>query len=165
MGLKLLSIMTLCLIVASNVMPQRKVDGQKIRRNLATYDKAGPYNFHNELHPRDADKLLGELRDFLWKHWRERRLGLVTATFYTIEGDSTKSRYFVESDTKGIWHIRVHSESIISALLPKGKQPRREITTNDYDEVDRVELQARARLILYRYQTMRCDNLKCSSSA
>jgi hypothetical protein len=137
MRVKLLSIITLSLILQPNFMMHCKSAGQKIRRDLASYDKAGPYEFDNELHPRDADKLLGELREFLWKHWRERRLALITATFYTIEGDPTKSRYFVESDAKGIWRVRVDSESTISALLPKGKRPRH-VSTQD-DNVDRIE--------------------------
>jgi hypothetical protein len=139
MALKLLSVMTLLLILSPNLLAQCNTPGRKIRRDLASYEKAGPYNFDNELHPRDADKLLVELRGFLWKHWRERRLGLVAATFYTIEGDPTNSCYFVESDSKGVWWVRVDSKSTISALLPKGKRPRHESAHDQYDEVDRVE--------------------------
>jgi len=139
MRVKFLSFIMLCLILHPSFMMQCNSAGQKIRRDLASYDKAGPYEFDNELHPRDSDKLLGELREFLWNHWRERRLGLVTATFYTIEGDPTKTSYFVESDAEGVWRVRVDSDSTISALLPKGKKPRREITHDDYDNVERVE--------------------------
>jgi hypothetical protein len=138
MRIKLLPIV-FCLILQPNFMVQAKSIGQKIRRNLANYEQAGPYDFDNELHPRDADKLLGELRGFLWKRWRERRLALVTATFYTIEGDPTKSLYFIESDARGTWWVRIDSESTISVLLPKSKRPKHKSTHDDYDSIDRVE--------------------------
>jgi hypothetical protein len=139
MSVKLVLVFTFCLIVQSGTAMQRKSPGQAVRRDRVNYDKAGPFEFDNDLHPRDADRLLGEIRDFLWKHWKDRQPGLVTATFYTIEGDPTKSLYFVESDARGRWLIRVNSDSTISALLPKGKRPRRIIVQDDFDKVDRVE--------------------------
>src|SRR6266850_515567 len=64
---------------------------------------------------------------------------LVRATFYTLEGDPTFSPPLVEQDVKGRWRITVDSESIISVLLPKGRKPRREITHDTYDEIERVD--------------------------
>ena len=138
MSVKLLSVLAFCLVLQSVLTMQDKSCGQGTRRDLSAYDKAGPYTIDYEP-PFKADKYLGEIRSFLWEHWKEQRRGLVTATFYTLEGDPTTSRYFVEPDAKGAWHIRIDSESIISAMLPKGRKPRREITHDTYDEIDRVE--------------------------
>jgi hypothetical protein len=118
---------------------QGKSLGQQARRNLAAYDKAGPYSLDNEPPWEKREKMAGEIRGFLWEHWKERRFGLVKATFFSIEGDHTSSSFFVAPDANGCWRITVESESIISALLPKGKKPRREITQDDYDVIDRVE--------------------------
>jgi hypothetical protein len=117
---------------------QGKSCEQGTRRDLNAYDKAGPYTI-DYAPPYRADKYLEEIRSFLWEHWKEQRRGLVTATFYTIEGDPTTSCYFVEPDAKSAWHISIDSKSIISAMLPKGRKPRREITHDTYDEIDRVE--------------------------
>ncbi|MEK6281597.1 MAG: hypothetical protein AABN95_14680 [Acidobacteriota bacterium] len=134
-----LGILTLCLIIQSGLSMQGKSFGQQARRNLTAYDKAGPYSIDNEPPWEKRERMAGEIRGFLWEHWKERRLGLVKATFFSIEGDHTSSSFFVEPDAKGCWRIAVESESIISALLPKGRKPRREITQEDYDEIDRVE--------------------------
>ena len=119
-------------------MMQGQLSRQRVKRNLAVYDKAGPYTIDYEP-PFKGDKNLGEIRSFLWEHWKDRRLGVVKATFYTIEGDATISTSFVEPDAKGCWRISIESVSRISALLPKGKKTRREITREDYDLIDRVE--------------------------
>jgi hypothetical protein len=140
MSVRLVLIITCCSILQSGLTMQAKSSEQGVRRDLAGYDQAGPYELNNDLHPDDADKILGEIRGFLWEHWKGRHLGLVTATFFTIEGDPTKSRFFVEPDAKGCWLIRIDSESIISAHLPKGRKPRREITHDPYDEIERVEI-------------------------
>lgn len=139
MSLKLVSIFTSFLILQSSLAVQGKSSGQRSRRNLSAYDQAGPYEINNDLHPHDADKILGEIRGFLWEHWKERRLGLVKATFFSIEGDHTSSRFSVEPDAKGNWRITVESESIISALLPKGTKPRRERAYETYDVIERIE--------------------------
>src|SRR5215210_2806473 len=139
MSVELVSILTACFILQCGLTMQGKSSGQGARRDLAAYDQAGPYELNNDLHPHDADKSLGEIRGFLWEHWKERRLGLVKATFYSIEGDHTSSSFFVEPDAKSSWRIAVESTSIISALVPKRRKPRREITHETYDEIERVE--------------------------
>lgn len=138
MSVKWISVLTTCLLLQSGLMMQGQSSRQRARRDLTAYDKAGPYTIDYEP-PYKGDKYLGEIRVFLWEHWQERRLGVVKATFYTIEGDPTISTSFVEPDAKGCWRITVESESIISALLPKGRKPRREITREDYYQIDRVE--------------------------
>lgn len=139
MSVKLVSILTTCLFLLFSLTMQGKSSAQGARRDLAAYDRAGPYELNNDLHPHDADKILGEIRAFLWEHWKERRLGLVKATFFSIEGDHTSSSFFVEPDVKNSWRITVESESVISALLPKGRKPRRKITHETYNEIERVE--------------------------
>jgi hypothetical protein len=139
MSMKLLLIATLCFAIHSGVNLQSKSSEQRVRRDLSAYDIAGPYSIDNEPPWEKRDRIAGEIRGFLWEHWRERRLGLVKATFFSIEGDHISSSFFVEPDAKGCWRITVESETMVSALLPKGRKPRREITREDYDKIDRVE--------------------------
>lgn len=138
MSVKWISVLTTCLVLQVGLMMQGQSSGQRTERDLTAYDKAGPYTIDYEP-PFAGDKYLGEIRGFLWEHWKERRLGVVKATFYTIEGDPTISSTFVEPDAKGCWRITVESESIISALLPKGRKPKHKVTREDYDQIDRVE--------------------------
>jgi len=139
MNTKLGLIIALGLISQCVLSTQSKSLGQQAKRNLAAYDKAGPYSIDNEPPWEKRERMAGEIRGFLWEHWKDRRLALVKATFFSIEGDHTASSFFVEPDAKGCWRIRVESESIISALLLKGRKPRHEISQEDYDEIDRVE--------------------------
>lgn len=139
MGVAFFFILALWSIFPSNSISECRTAGQATKRDLAGYDKVGPYRFDNDLHPQEKDKLLGELRNFLWQHWKEQRRGLITSTFYTIEGDPTDSYYFVEPNARGVWYLRVESKSTITALLPKGQKPKSKSICNDYDIVDRIE--------------------------
>src|SRR6267142_1157778 len=99
MSVKWILVLTSCLALQSGLIILGQSSDQRAKRDLTAYDKAGPYTIDYEP-PYKGDKYLGEIRGFLWEHWKERRLGLVKATFYTIEGDSTVSTSFVEPDAK-----------------------------------------------------------------
>lgn len=128
-----------CLILQFSLAIPVKSLAQQGQRNLAAYDKSGPYSFDNESPWEKRERMAGEMRDFLWKHWKERRHGLVKATFFSIEGDHTSITLFVEPSANGHWRIAVESESNTSALLPKGRKPRHKITRDYYDLVDRID--------------------------
>src|ERR1044072_6802226 len=115
MTTKLALIVTLGLIIQCGLSTQSKSLGQSGRRNLAAYDQAGPYSIDNEPPWEKREKMEAEIRGFLWGHWKDRRLGLVKATFFSLEGDYTASPFFVEPDAKGCWRITVESKSVISA--------------------------------------------------
>ena len=157
MYVRLVLIFTSFLILLPGLKAEAKSSEQRAKRDLASYDQAGPYELNNDLHPHDADKILGEIRGFLWEHWKEKQLGLVKATFFSIEGDQTSSSFFVEPDAKGSWCVKVESVSVTAALLRKGSKPRREITHEKYDEIERLELMSgnSATSILIPAQAMR----------
>jgi hypothetical protein len=136
---KLILTITLGLIIHPGLIVQDKCFGQQARRNTAAYDKAGPYSIDNEPPFEKRERMAGEIRSFLWEHWKERRLGVLRAVFFSIEGDHTSSKFFVEPDSSGHWRITVVSQTVISALLPKGRKPRRENTDDEYDLIDRVD--------------------------
>ncbi len=146
MSVKWISVLTICLVLPTGLMTQGQLSRQRPGRDLTAYDRAGPYTVDYEP-PYNADKYLGEIRGFLWEHWKERRRGQVIATFFSIEGDTTSSNFFVEPGAKGCWRITIESETMVAALLPKWKKPRAEITREDYDEIQRVESRKDTRLI------------------
>jgi hypothetical protein len=131
-------VFTVCVLFQLDLITQRGPTRRVGQRNLILYDKAGPYSINYDP-PYKADQYLGEIRTFLWQHWKDRRLGLVNATFFSIEGDYTTSTFFVEPDAKGRWLVRIHSKSTAAALLPKRQKPRHENAREEYDRIDRVE--------------------------
>ena len=71
-------------------------------RDLSQYDVAGPYLI--QYGTPEADRLSGQMREFLWTHWRQHRRGTIVATHFYVDG-SAKTSYFVESDKQGHWVI------------------------------------------------------------
>jgi hypothetical protein len=81
---------------------------------------------------------MGEIRSFIWQHWHGRHRGWLRATFYTIEGHKTVSKFFVEPDESGAWQLIIDSESMNSSALPKTR-PKRIIRHEPYDQLHWVE--------------------------
>lgn len=72
-----------------------------------------PNCIHNGLLPEERERMLGEIREFLWERWKGRQSGQVRAVFYTPHGDPTSSIFSIEQDRKGRWRVRVNSVSSI----------------------------------------------------
>lgn len=76
-------------------------------RDLAAYDKLGPL----EQRPVDPnDSALARVRDFVWKHWTERRCGYAVVTRYSMEGEPSVFHFYVEPDISGLWQIIIDGE-------------------------------------------------------
>ena len=86
-------------------------------RDLSRYDKAGPYTIDLNLDAQSRANIEAEVREFLWNHWKQRRLGYVRVTRYSKEGEPSASSYFVEPDEKSVWQIAV---KIDRTLLDRG---------------------------------------------
>lgn len=89
-------------------------------RDFSRYDKAGPYDV--KLLAPNAAAMRAEIRDFLWQHWSDRKLGCVVATFYSIEGEPSTGSYCVEPDEKGVWHIAVSVKRTFIDRVPSSNQ-------------------------------------------
>jgi hypothetical protein len=95
-------------------------------RDLKQYEKIGPF-----MSRRGSDLGVdGKVREFLWTHWREHRLGTVTVTRDYVEG-SIRATYFVEPDNQGQWLI-VESMELIAV-------PQVRKWTFSCDRFERVE--------------------------
>jgi hypothetical protein len=102
-------------------------------------DKAGPYFLKNNLEESRTNRVLAEIRGFLWNHLLEHRLGRLQVTVYTVEGDPTTYVFSIEGDTKDCWYIRAKSESIVAALLKPDEKPRRETKEVRHYDVERLD--------------------------
>ena len=111
---------------------------QNNSRNLGLYEKAGPYTLDFTLDRETRATKEGEIREFLWNHWQQRRLGQLTVTRFSREGEPTASSYFIEPDEKGAWRIAVR---IDRTLVARGglKGQRQESQEYSAYTVDRVE--------------------------
>lgn len=91
-------IVVVCLLLAS--LPTLAVEQP---RDLSRYDVAA-YKISYGQPTAEYDRLEGQLREFLWTHWRQHRLGTVIATHQWVEG-FVRTSYFVEPDKQGRWVI------------------------------------------------------------
>ena len=108
-------------------------------RDLSRYEKAGPYTIELKLDAQARAKLEADIREFLWNHWQQRRLGHVMVTQYSKEGEPSTSSYFVEPDEKGIWHITV---KIDRTLVDRGGSKSQHQESVEYEAylVERIEV-------------------------
>jgi hypothetical protein len=82
-------------------------------RDLRSYEKAGPFSLTLNLDAQSRIKLEAEVRKFVWEHWRERRLGYVTFTKFSKEGEPSTSHLFVEPDEEGVWRVAVKIDRMV----------------------------------------------------
>lgn len=131
-------IASLILLLSCGLAVQNEPLPQKNRRDLSLYEKAEPYTLEIMLDRQTRATKEGEIREFLWNHWRQRRLGQLTVTRFSREGEPTASSYFIEPDEKGVWRIAVR---IDRTLVARGglKGQRQESLEYSAYTVDRVE--------------------------
>lgn len=137
--MKIYSLVSICILSSITLGMQPKPIEQASIRNIASYDKIGPFVIGGELAFEKDYHARGEIRSFLWQHWKENRRGWLSATFYGIEGNKTASRFFVEPNRKGGWHLVIDSESTITSHASKGQKPKRVMRHEDYDQMNWVE--------------------------
>jgi hypothetical protein len=76
------------------------------RRDLKLYNDGGHFDCRDlalsDTVPRNCD--LPKARDFIWKHWQQKRRGYIRVTFDSVDTMST-SHIFVEPDDHGVWVV------------------------------------------------------------
>lgn len=133
------AVASLVLMLSCNPMIQNSSLQQAKMRDLSRYDKAGPYTIELNLDAQARANIEAEVREFLWNHWQQRRLGYVSVTRYSKEGEPSASSYFVEPDGKSVWLIAV---KIDRKLVDRGgsKSQRHESVEYGAYFVERVEV-------------------------
>jgi hypothetical protein len=106
-------------------------------RNLSLYDKSGPHIIKPGHDAQTRSSIESTIREFLWNHWGQRRLGYLVVSRYSKEGESITYSYYLEPDKKGVWHIQVTINRHLS--VPGGSKTR-------YKETDKYAVYSVERL-------------------
>ena len=117
---------------------QSKPRNQTPLRDISKYDTIGPFVLGDEPAFERDYKTMGEIRSFIWQHWHGRHRGWLCATFYTVEGHKTVSKFFVEPDESGAWLLIIDSESMTPSALPRSR-PKTIIRHEAFNQMDWVE--------------------------
>src|SRR4030095_525617 len=80
------------------------VDGIEQGRDIVKYDRLVLNSKATFAFERSHDPVLSKARQFLWQHWKNRRLGYLTLTGHSVDASST-SHVFVEPDNDGRWRV------------------------------------------------------------
>jgi len=91
--------------------PQTEAAHQERQRDLQRYDKAGPFAL-NMSDPERREVVLSSMREFLWAHYRDHRLGYLVYTHKTKEGDPGTTSYWIEPDATGSWHVHCRTDML-----------------------------------------------------
>jgi len=129
----------------------QSVQAQKIRkRNLARYDNGGEFDFNFGIGEKEKAAMNSRLREFLWTHWSQKKLGRVEKTiYYTLEGDPAVTIFYVEPDKNGHWIIREETTTFCCFLYFTEKRKRKPLITTSrtvYKIIERVEIVGKANL-------------------
>ena len=111
------------------------------KRDLTKYENGGAFDFRWSVAPDAHKRMASSVRDFIWEHWTNKRLGHVARTVYTIEGDPTTYHLFIEPDANQTWHLVMTYRSNCCWYYGLGKPKRkRRIETGAarFDIVERV---------------------------
>lgn len=108
-------------------------------RDLSQYEVAGPYLI--QYVTPEADHLSGQLREFLWTHWRQHRRGTVVETLFFPDG-SARTSYFVEPDKHGRWVIVEYTENPFQARKRTHTEAAQKFSCAEFErvELDRLHL-------------------------
>jgi hypothetical protein len=133
---------TACLMLLLMLFGQIALAQNTKKRDFARYENGGTFDFSWSLGPKARERMKSEMREFLWEHWKQKRLAHVVATFYTIEGDPTTHNLYIEPDENGHWHVvsEYKRECCWFYAMEKKKRKReRRKGTDIYDTVERIE--------------------------
>jgi hypothetical protein len=105
-------------------------------RNIRKYDRGGHFDCREWAPPDDTRGTCDDrkARDFIWRHWNDKKRGYLRITNNTVDAYST-THIFIEPDKKGAWHIAWRVAYV--ALAPPGRSGLDNYT--DLDTVERVE--------------------------
>jgi hypothetical protein len=114
-----------------NPEPQRELNG---------YEIAGPYILaHETATLEDILVMRASARDFLWRHWRGHRRGVLTTVSFTTEGLPIRTTDFVEPDEHGKWKIVSETQRSVLGTKTNSPDSAKQVETSTAYSVERVE--------------------------
>src|SRR5687768_4908386 len=103
-----------------------------VKRNLNDYDKISVEAVGGE----NPAPTIAKVREFIWQHWTNRRLGYAEMTVHNKEGEPKRYFIFIESNESGNWlvsvriEIELHDRRLIGDPQRTGEIVRK---TNSYE--------------------------------
>ena len=104
--------------------------------------QAERYIVSNRLSEADREKVLSEIRGFLWGKLTHGQPAELRAIFYTLEGDPTSYDFHTENPDGKQWCIRAD----ITLEHPSQRHKKRDVFVHHYCEVFRLDIVTGARI-------------------
>lgn len=119
-----------CLILLLLILSFQASPAQSTKmRQLTAYVNGGKLDFSWSIGPAERQIRKTKLRDFLRAKWSQKKLGQITAAFYTVESDPLISNFYIEPDKKGLWIIVQEWERTCCLLYQLEKKKRKPVAT------------------------------------
>ena len=122
-------------VVYSAPVALPKPAGITQERELSLYDfggRQGCGGVYLKTEARRCEASVGKARDFIWKHWREKRRGYVIVKLGSEDAQSD-AHIFIEPDELGVWHIAWRWERVFGMNVKPGE-------VGDMPDIRSVEL-------------------------
>ena len=75
------------------------------RRDLAKYDNGGSFKFSPTVPQNEQNEERTKIREFVWDHWTEKRLGYLSFVFWSAAEDPAGYDLYIEPDKSGSWAV------------------------------------------------------------
>jgi hypothetical protein len=87
----------------------------------------------------EREKIMSQIRSFLWGHLENRTLGQVQVTFGNLEGDPTTHVLSIQGLKKGKAIVVDHVVTIEGALVLPGAKPKRKTSVDRFCAFERID--------------------------
>lgn len=135
---QILAILLLLLLVFSG---QSSFGQNRRKRDLTKYDNGGAFDLRLSITSDARTQMTSTVRDFVWEHWINNRLGHIARTVYSKEGEPTTYHLFIEPDARQTWHVvMTYRSKLCSRYGPRKPKLKCWIETGAarYETVERV---------------------------
>ena len=116
--------------------PQQNLVGQSLP---ASANEIGPFVVSLRMDPAEEEKIMSQVRGFLWDHLQNHTPGQLRITFGNLEGDPTEHTLLVQTDKKGNTVILDHIATTEAALLKPGEKPKHRTFLDKFCAFERID--------------------------
>ena len=133
-------------LTGGSLLPKSLTLSGPVDPEASSMAQAGPYKVGNELNRAEREKVLSEIRSFLWEKLTHRESAQLRAIFYTIEGEPTSYDFRTESVNGNNWCIR--ADIVLEhPSQPHRKARKRDVIAHNYCEVFRLDAVSGTRIL------------------
>ena len=89
-----------------------------------------------------------EIREFLWTHWRDKKVGCAEVSSVSIEGESTRNTVYIEHNGERDWQITVvldREQHVLGGLrVPQADEPHHQVNVFTFATIQRFSADNRS---------------------